>query len=113
MTGAKNWTDLFERLHSEPQLTDPPPCPHCGRCVFCGPPCCDGMAADIRAYQQSPEYLELVARQRAQGKAAKHKRRCAKFQRRLDKLAAKTWDTYDQFLADQSAWEGLVTRESE
>ncbi len=94
----------------EKNWTDPPPCPHCGRCVLAGPPCCAGMAADIKAYQQSPEYLELVKRQRQEEKEAKRKRRCAKFQRRLDRLAARTWDTYDQYLADQSEWEGLVSK---
>jgi len=68
-------------------IEDPPPCRHCGRCVFCGPPCCDGMAEDIKAWQNSPEYLELVRKQKEEGKRAKAERKAAKKLRRQKQLA--------------------------
>lgn len=87
-------------------------CRHCGRCVLCGPPCCAGMAADIKAYQQSPEFQAELKQRREKELTRKRATKLAKRARRVARLAAKTWDGYDQFLADQSAWEGFATRES-
>jgi hypothetical protein len=98
-------------INDPSRIADPPPCPHCGACVICGPPCCDGMEADVRAYKQSPEYQEIVRKQREEGLARKRANKLAKRQRREAKLAAKAWDSYDQFLADQAAWEGLNPQE--
>jgi hypothetical protein len=89
---------------------DPPPCPWCGRCLWAGGPCCVGMQESMRRYVRSPEYQEMVRKQRENGLAHKRATKQAKRARRLERLVAKriaSWDTYDQFLADQASWEGM------
>lgn len=45
-------------------LEDPPPCPYCGRCVFCGPPCCQESADQIEFEKIRPTLINQ-ARKRA------------------------------------------------
>jgi hypothetical protein len=67
----------------------PPPCEGCGRCVLCGPPCCDVAAAKAKTaheeWLKSPEYAIALAAEKARRKEAaleKEKRRIAKRARR-------------------------------
>lgn len=90
----------------EKNLTDEPACQYCGRVVLCGPPCCDQAYADWQTYLKSPEYLEQLKQHRTALKQAKAVRRCAKRQRRLDRMSG--WDAQDQARVEASEWEGMI-----
>lgn len=96
------------------EIEDPPPCSHCGGCVWAGPPCCDKAAEEHQAYLRSPEYLALLKKQTDEGRRIKQANKLVKRQRRQAQLLSRsTWDTQDQFHADESAWEGFINRRND
>ena len=116
MQFIRRWIQSLLEVFNSPHVetNDPPPCPHCGRCVLAGPACCSGMAADIRAYESTPKHLAWKQQQRKEGAAAKATRKAAKRQRSLDKRAARGYpincDAQDRARVDASAWEGMIDR---
>jgi hypothetical protein len=65
---------------SADEIDDEPECPHCGRCVLCGPPCCEGMAKDIEAdrLRRIGQHPDQIAARRSAKRARKLARRAAK-----------------------------------